>query len=392
MDSFAPRPADKFSFGLWTVGNTGRDPFGHPVRAVQAPTRIVEKLAACGAWGVNLHDEDLVPFGSSAAERDAIVRDFRRALQDQGLCVPMATTNLFSQPIFKDGAFSSNDPRVRAFALQKTMTAIELGVELGAETYVFWGGREGSEADACRDPRVALQRMKDALDFLCAWCKDQGYRLRFALEAKPNEPRSDIYLPTTGHMLHFIETLAHKEMVGVNPEVAHESMAGLSFTHAVAQAMWCGKLFHIDLNAQRIGRYDQDLRFGSEDLKQAFLLVRLLEGTSGTARYEGPRHFDSHAYRSEDDEGVWEFARGSMRTYNMLKLRAQQFDADPQVRAWIAERKDAHMDPLLAGPYSKARAQALRAAQMDVAAIGAEGLHYERLDQRMLEHMLGVRS
>jgi len=392
MDSFAPRLADKFSFGLWTVGNTGRDPFGHPVRAAQAPTRIVEKLAACGAWGVNLHDEDLVPFGSSAAERDAIVRDFRRALQDHGLCVPMATTNLFSQPIFKDGAFSSNDPRVRAFALQKTMTAIELGVELGAETYVFWGGREGSEADACRDPRVALQRMKEALDFLCAWCKDQGYRLRFALEAKPNEPRSDIYLPTTGHMLHFIETLAHKEMVGVNPEVAHESMAGLSFTHAVAQAMWCGKLFHIDLNAQRIGRYDQDLRFGSEDLKQAFLLVRLLEGTSGTARYEGPRHFDSHAYRSEDDEGVWEFARGSMRTYNMLKLRAQQFDADPQVRAWIAERKDAHMDPLLAGPYSKARAQALRAAQMDVAAIGAEGLHYERLDQRMLEHMLGVRS
>lgn len=392
MDSFAPRLADKFSFGLWTVGNTGRDPFGHPVRAAQAPTRIVEKLAACGAWGVNLHDEDLVPFGSSAAERDAIVRDFRRALQDHGLCVPMATTNLFSQPIFKDGAFSSNDPRVRAFALQKTMTAIELGVELGAETYVFWGGREGSEADACRDPRVALQRMKEALDFLCAWCKDQGYRLRFALEAKPNEPRSDIYLPTTGHMLHFIETLAHKEMVGVNPEVAHESMAGLSFTHAVAQAMWCGKLFHIDLNAQRIGRYDQDLRFGSEDLKQAFLLVRLLEGTSGTARYEGPRHFDSHAYRSEDDEGVWEFARGSMRTYNMLKLRAQQFDADPQVRAWIAERKDAHMDPLLAGPYSKARAQALRAAQIDVAAIGAEGLHYERLDQRMLEHMLGVRS
>jgi len=392
MDSFAPRPADKFSFGLWTVGNTGRDPFGHPVRAVQAPTRIVEKLAACGAWGVNLHDEDLVPFGSSAAERTAIVRDFRRALHDHGMCVPMATTNLFSQPIFKDGAFSSNDPRVRAFALQKTMSAIELGVELGAETYVFWGGREGSEADACRDPRVALQRMKDALDFLCAWCKDQGYRLRFALEAKPNEPRSDIYLPTTGHMLHFIETLAHKEMVGVNPEVAHESMAGLSFTHAVAQAMWCGKLFHIDLNAQRIGRYDQDLRFGSEDLKQAFLLVRLLEGTSGTPRYEGPRHFDSHAYRSEDDEGVWEFARGSMRTYNMLKLRAQQFDADPQVREWIAERTHAQLDALLVGPYSKSRAQALRSAQLDVAAIGAEGLHYERLDQRMLEHMLGVRS
>jgi xylose isomerase len=304
----------------------------------------------------------------------------------------MATTNLFSQPIFKDGAFSANDPRVRAFALRKTMAAIELGVELGAETYVFWGGREGSEADACRDPRTALQRMKEALDFLCAWCKDQGYRLRFALEAKPNEPRGDIYLPTTGHMLHFIETLEHKEMVGVNPEVAHESMAGLSFTHAVAQAMWCGKLFHIDLNAQRIGRYDQDLRFGSEDLKQAFLLVRLLEGTSGTPRYEGPRHFDSHAYRSEDDEGVWEFARGSMRTYKMLKLRAQQFDADPEVKAWIAAKADAALDPLLSGPYSKARAGALRGLAIDAAQVGAEGLHYERLDQRMTEHMLGVRG
>ncbi|MEY2805916.1 MAG: hypothetical protein RIR65_333, partial [Planctomycetota bacterium] len=306
--------------------------------------------------------------------------------------VPMATTNLFSQPIFKDGAFTANDPRVRAFALQKTMAAIELGVELGAETCVFWGGREGSEADACRDPRVALQRMKEALDFLCAWCKDQGWALRFALEAKPNEPRGDIYLPTTGHMLHFIETLAHKEMVGVNPEVAHETMAGLSFAHAVAQAMWCGKLFHIDLNAQRIGRYDQDLRFGSEDLKQAFLLVRLLEGTSGTPRYEGPRHFDSHAYRVEDDEGVWEFARGSMRTYKMLALRARQFDSDPEVKAWIAEAKDALLDPLLAGPYTRERAGALRALRIDAAAVAAAGLHHERLDQRMTEHLLGVRG
>ena len=392
MDAFSPLPQDKFTFGLWTVGNTGRDPFGHPTRAAQAPTRIVAKLAECGAWGVNLHDEDLVPFGSSVAERDAIVRDFKRALSDHGLRVPMATTNLFSQPIFKDGAFTANDPRVRAFALQKTMAAIELGVELGAETYVFWGGREGSEADACRDPRVALQRMKEALDFLCAWCKDQGWALRFALEAKPNEPRGDIYLPTTGHMLHFIETLAHKEMVGVNPEVAHETMAGLSFAHAVAQAMWCGKLFHIDLNAQRIGRYDQDLRFGSEDLKQAFLLVRLLEGTSGTPRYDGPRHFDSHAYRVEDDEGVWEFARGSMRTYKMLALRARQFDSDPEVKAWIAEAKDAILDPLLAGPYTKERAGALRALRIDAAAVAAAGLHHERLDQRMTEHLLGVRG
>ncbi len=392
MDPIAPRPEDRFSFGLWTVGNPGRDPFGHAVRAVQEPTRIVARLAECGAWGVNLHDEDLVPFGSSAAQRDAIVRDFRRALDDHGMCVPMATTNLFSQPIFKDGAFTSNDPRVRAFALQKTMAAIELGVDLGAGIFVFWGGREGAETDACRDPRAALQRLKEALDFLCAWSRDQGFKLRFALEAKPNEPRGDLYLPTTGHMLHFISTLADPGMVGVNPEVAHETMAGLSFAHAVAQALWCGKLFHIDLNAQRIGRYDQDLRFGSEDLKQAFLLVRLLEGTAGTPRYEGPRHFDSHPYRSEDDAGVWEFARGSMRTYNMLRRRAQQFDADPEVRAWLAERRDARLDPLLAGPYTRARAAALRAVAVDAAAIGAEGLHYERLDQRLTEHLMGMRD
>ena len=392
MDFLSPRPEDRFSFGLWTVGNPGRDPFGHAVRAVQEPTRIVARLAECGAWGVNLHDEDLVPFGATAAQRDAIVRDFKRALADHGICVPMATTNLFSQPIFKDGAFTSNDPRVRAFALQKTMAAIELGVELGAGIFVFWGGREGAETDACRDPRVALQRLKEALDFLCAWCKDQGFKLRFALEAKPNEPRGDLYLPTTGHMLHFISTLADPGMVGVNPEVAHETMAGLSFAHAVAQAMWCGKLFHIDLNAQRIGRYDQDLRFGSEDLKQAFLLVRLLEGTAGTPRYDGPRHFDSHPYRSEDDAGVWEFARASMRTYNMLRLRARQFDADPQVREWVAERRDARLDPLLSGPYSRARAAALRAVAVDATAIGAEGLHYERLDQRLTEHLMGLRD
>jgi xylose isomerase len=280
---------------------------------------------------------------------------------------------------------------VRAFALKKTMNAIDLGVELGAKVYVFWGGREGSEADACRDPRTALKRMRAALDFLCAYVREQRYELVFALEAKPNEPRSDMYLPTTGHMLHFISTLANAEMVGVNPEVAHENMAGLSFVHAVAQAMECGKLFHIDLNAQKIGRYDQDLRFGSEDVKQAFLLVRMLEGTSGTPRYEGPRHFDSHPYRTEDDDGVWEFARGSMRTYNVLRERAAAFDADPEVRALIAERRDARIDPLLAG-YTRSKADELRALALDPDAIGREGLQWERLDQITMEHILGVRG
>ena len=385
-----PTADDRFSFGLWTVGNTGRDPFGEAVRAPLAPTRAVQKLAECGAWGVNLHDNDLVPFGASPSERDRIVAEFKAALEDCGMVVPMATTNLFSHPIFKDGAFSSNDPKVRAFALKKTMSAIDLGVELGATTYVFWGGREGTEADACRDPRTAIARTRDALDFLCGYVKDQRYDLKFALEAKPNEPRSDMYFATTGHMLHFISTLANHEMVGVNPEVAHENMAGLSFVHAVAQAMEAKKLFHIDLNAQKIGRYDQDLRFGSEDTKQAFLLVRLLEGTAGGERYAGPRHFDAHAYRTEDDEGVWDFARGCMRTYKLLKARAQAFDADPEVRELIAEQRDAAIDPLLRG-YTREKATKLRNLQLDASAHAQRGLRYERLDQLTIEHMLGAR-
>jgi xylose isomerase len=390
-DPFDPTRADRFSFGLWTVGNLGRDPFGEPVRARMTPVHVVEKLSECGAWGVNLHDNDLVPLGASAGERDRIVGEFKAALETSGMVVPMATTNLFSHPVFKDGAFSANDPKVRAFALQKSMDAIDLGVELGARIYVFWGGREGTEADACRDPRTAVARTREAMDYLCEYVRDQRYDLRFALEAKPNEPRGDIYFPTTGHMLHFISTLAHPEMVGVNPEVAHETMAGLSMVHGVAQAMEAGKLFHIDLNAQKIGRYDQDLRFGSEDLKGAFLLVRLLEGTSGGPRYTGPLHFDAHAYRSEDEQGVWDFARGCMRTYKILKARAEAFDRDPEVRACLAERPDGELEPLLKR-YSKKGARTLRAAALDPDAIAKRGLGYERLDQLMMEHLLGVRS
>ncbi len=391
MDSFDPTPDDRFSFGLWTVGNPGRDPFGPSVRRTVDPCELVRKLAEVGAWGVNLHDNDLVPFGAKAPERDRIVAEFKATLEDVGLIVPMATTNLFSHPIFKDGAFTANDPKVRAFALKKTMDAIDLGVELGAQIYVFWGGREGTEADACRDPRTAIGRFRDALDFLCEYVKDEGYELRFALEAKPNEPRNDIYFPTTGHMLHFITTLEDQEMVGVNPEVAHEHMVGLSFVHAVAQAMEAGKLFHIDLNAQRIGRYDQDLRFGSEDLKQAFLLVRLLEGTAGGERYDGPRHFDAHAYRTEDVEGVWDFARGCMRTYKILKARAEAFDADPEVRELVAEQPDELIDPLLYG-YTPEKAQKVRLLHVDVDAVAKRGLRYERLDQIMIEHLMGARA
>lgn len=392
MTSLEPTKEDRFTFGLWTVGNPGRDPFGPSVRQTMDPNYIVRKLAECGAYGVNLHDNDLVPFEATAAEQDKIVAEFKKTLSDTGMCVPMATTNLFSHPIFKDGAFTANDPKVRAFALQKTMRAMDMGAELGAKTYVFWGGREGTEADACRDPRTALGRFRDAMDFLCGYAKDNDYGMRFALEAKPNEPRSEIYLPTTGHMLHFISTLQNHEMVGVNPEVAHEVMAGLSFAHNVAQALECDKLFHIDLNGQKMGRYDQDLRFGSEDPKGAFFLVRLLEGTLGGKRYEGPLHFDAHAYRTEDENGVWDFAKGCMRTYKILHQKAIAFDSDPEVKALIAEQQDASIDPLLSGGYSAAAAASLKGMEVDVDAVAARGLNYERLDQLTIEHLLGVRG
>ena len=382
---FTPTPADKFSFGLWTVGNRGRDPFGDFVRPTLDPVRIVQRLAELGAWGVNLHDNDLVPIDATPAERDRIVVKFRRALDATGMVVPMATTNLFWDPIFKDGAFTSNARQVRRYALQKTMNAIDLGVELGARTYVFWGGREGAEVDAAKNPVEAIRRFREALDFLCDYVRDRHYDLRFALEAKPNEPRGDIYFPTTSAYLAFIPTLAHPEMVGVNPEVAHEQMAGLNVFHAVAQALEAGKLFHVDLNDQKPGRFDQDLRFGSESIKSMFFLVKLLEESG----YDGPRHFDAHAYRTEDEEGVWDFAAGCMRTYLVLKYKAKAFAAHHEIQALLAEMRDAGAgEPIMA--YTREGANVLRGEAFDRAAMTARRLPYERLDQLLVDLLLGI--
>ncbi len=330
--NYDPKPEHKFTFGLWTVGSKGSDPFGAAVRGAKTPAELVYLLGEVGAYGVNFHDNDLLPIDATPAEAEAIKKAFRKALDETGLVVPMATTNLFYDPVFKDGAFTSNDPKVRAYAIQKTLKAIDLGAEFGAKVYVFWGGREGTETDASKSAVDAIRRNREAMNFFCEYVLDKKYDMKLALEAKPNEPRGDMYNATTGHMLAFIATLDHPEMVGVNPEVAHEHMSGLNFMHGVAQAWEAGKLFHIDLNDQYPGRYDQDLRFGSRDLKAAFFLVKFLEDVG----YQGSRHFDAHAYRTEDFEGVKDFARGCMRTYLVLKEKAARFNADPEIQAILA--------------------------------------------------------
>jgi xylose isomerase len=382
-DAYTPRPEHKFSFGLWTVANRGRDPFGEPVRDVLPPVEAARLLGDVGAWGVNLHDNDLVPIDATPAERDQIVRDFKAACQTHGLVVPMATVNLFTDPAFRDGAFTANDPDVRAYALQKTLTAMDLGAELGAKIFVLWGGREGTETDACRRADEAVKRLREAVNYLCAYSRAQRYDFRFALEAKPNEPRGDIYMSTTGAYLGFIPTLDHPEMVGVNPEVAHEQMSGLNFTHAVAQAWEAGKLFHIDLNDQAPGRYDQDFRFGAANPKSAFFLVKFLEDVG----YDGPRHFDAHAYRTEDYSGVKDFAAGCMRTYLILKEKAARWNADAEIQAIVRELSR----PSIVGAHSEAGAKALKARTFDRAALASRGLQYERLDQLTIEVLLGVR-
>src|SRR5215831_9536552 len=372
MSNYTPKPEHHFTFGLWTVGNPGRDPFGDPVRPPVSPVEIVHKLGELGVYGVNLHDNDLVPRDASAADRDNIVRDFKKALAESNVKVPMATTNLFGDPVFRDGAFTSNDARVRQYALQKTMDAVYLGGELGAETYVFWGGREGTETNAGKNPQESMKWFRDALNFLCEYVMSQGYQLRFAVEPKPNEPRGDIFLPTIGHALALIYTLDHPEMVGLNPEVAHDTIAGLDFSHGVAQTLEAGKLFHIDLNAQKPGRFDQDLRFGSEDVKGAFFLVKLLED----AKWAGMRHFDSHAYRTEDDAGVWDFARGSMRTYLVLKEKVARFNADAEVQEMLSELKS-RGGASARRRFSSDGARDLKVREFDLDAMRTLGYAYE---------------
>jgi len=377
---FEPRPEHKFTFGLWTVGNPGRDPFGDAVRDTMPPVDLVKLLAEVGAYGVNFHDNDLVPIDATASERDGIVKEFRVACDGSGLKVPMATVNLFYDPVFRDGAFTANNADVRAYALQKTMRAMDLGAEFGAQVFVLWGGREGVETDACRRPDEAIKRFREAVNYLCEYNIAQKYEYKFALEAKPNEPRADIYFPTTASYLAFIPSLDHAEMVGVNPEVAHEHMPGLNMLHSVAQAWEAGKLFHIDLNDQVPGRYDQDLRFGSATPKQAFWLVKFLEDVG----YEGMRHFDAHAYRTEDYEGVKDFARGCMRTYLILKEKAERWNTNEEIRSILAEIEATNVS---SGFKNSAD---LLAAEFDRKQLSGKGLKYERLDQLTIDVLFGV--
>src|SRR5258708_6396402 len=390
QQDYRPTPGDRFTFGLWTVGWQGRDPFGDPTRPALDPVESVERLAELGAYGVTFHDDDLIPFGSADSERDAHIKRFRAALDRAGLRVPMATTNLFTHPVFKDGAFTANDRDVRRYALRKTIRNIDLAAELGADTYAVWGGGEGAESGAAKDVRVALDRLKEAFDLLGDYVLSRGYPLRFAVEPKPNEPRGDILLPTVGHALAFIGCLAHPELVGVNPEVGHEQMAGLNFPHGIAQALWSGKLFHIDLNGQGGMKFDQDLRFGAGDLRQAFWLVDLLE----SAGYQGPRHFDFKPARTEDMSGVWAAAAACMHNYLVLRDKAAAFRAAPAVQeALRAPRLDQLALPTLARGEGLTGLLADRRAfeDFDVTAAASRGMAFEQLDQLAWDHLVGTR-
>ena len=379
-----PTPADKFTFGLWTVGWQARDPFGDATRAALDPIRTVSELADRGAYGVTFHDDDLIPFGAGVSERAAHIARFKKALESTGMKVPMATTNLFSHPVFKDGAFTSNNRDIRRYAIRKVMTNIELAVELGAKTYVCWGGREGAETDIGKDPVVALERMREAFNLLGQFVIDKGYDIKFALEPKPNEPRGDIFLPTIGHALAFINSLDHPELVGLNPEVGHEQMAGLNFVHGIGQALFHKKLFHIDLNGQHGPKYDQDLVFGHGDLKSAFFLVDLLE----RYKYDGPKHFDYKPMRTESDEGVWASASANMRTYLILQERAAAFRNDPRTKAALEKSGVNELLQPTAGVGESWRD--IAGESFDVETAGKRGYHYEELDQLALEYLMGA--
>ena len=383
--ALTPSPTDKFTFGLWTVGWQARDPFGDATRDALDPVRTVNELAARGAYGVTFHDDDLIPFGSNDADRQSHIDRFKAALASSGMKVPMATTNLFSHPVFKDGAFTSNDRDIRRYSIKKTMRNIDLAAELGAEIYVAWGGREGAESDGAKDAYVALDRFREAFNTLGQYVLDNGYNIKFAIEPKPNEPRGDIFLPTIGHALAFINSLDHPELVGLNPEVGHEQMAGLNFVHGIAQALWHKKLFHIDLNGQHGPKFDQDLVFGHGDLKSAFFLVDLLE----RYEYSGPKHFDYKPARTESDKGVWESATANMRTYLMLKERVSAFRSDPRV---IAAMKESNIPGLTEPTLASGETwRDLAKDSFDVEAAGKRGYHYEALDQLALEHLMGAK-
>ncbi len=378
--------ADRFSFGLWTVGWQGVDVFGTAIRAPLDPEVAIAKLAELGAYGVSFHDNDVFPFNATAAEKSSAIQRVRRAVDAAGLVIPMVTTNLFSHPVFRDGAFTANDREVRRFALRKVADNLDIAAELGAGIVVFWGGREGAESGAAKDVRAALDRYKEAFDILTGYVIEQGYNMRFAIEPKPNEPRGDIFLPTIGHALSFINELEHSEMVGLNPEVGHEEMASLNFAHGLAQALWHGKLFHVDLNGQNGPRYDQDLRFGAGNARGAFWTVDILE----SGGYEGPRHFDFKPPRTEDMDGVWESAAACMRNYLVLRDRTQAFRADPEVQAArVAARLDQLAQTTLAPGETLA---SMRSQTLDVEATAARGMAFERLDQLALDYLYGLRS
>jgi len=397
MTMALPTRDDKFSFGLWTVGYNGADPFGGPTRPQLDVVEAVTRLAELGAYGLTFHDDDLFAFGSNDADRQKQIDRLKQALSDTGLIIPMVTTNLFSAPVFKDGGFTSNDRGVRRFAMRKAMRQLELGVELGAKTFVMWGGREGAEYDSAKDIRGALERYREAVNVFAQYVTDKGYDIRFAIEPKPNEPRGDILLPTVGHAMAFIETLERPELFGVNPEVGHEQMAGLNFTSGIAQALYQGKLFHIDLNGQRGIKYDQDLVFGHGDLANAFALVDLLEngGANGGACYDGPRHFDYKPSRTEDITGVWDSAAANMRTYLLLKERAAAFRADPEVQdALTASRVAQIAEPTLSAGETYDDLLADRASYEDFdtdSYFGGKGFGFVRLNQLALEHLLCAR-
>jgi xylose isomerase len=394
----APQPTkeDKFSFGLWTVGWRARDFFGEETRPVLAAVEAVQRLAELGAYGITFHDDDLIPPGTNGSERQRVIDEFTGALEETGMVVPMVTTNLFYDPVFKDGGFTSNDRSVRRYAIRKVMRNMDLAAELGAQIYVFWGGREGSEVDFAKDVRAALDRYREAMDLLAQYSIDKGYGMRFAIEPKPNEPRGDILLPSIGHALAFINELEHSDMVGINPETGHEQIACLNYTHGIAQALWAGKLFHIDLNGQKGPRFDQDLVFGNGDLLQAFSTVDLLENGApgGGPTYEGPRHFDYKPLRTENIDGVWESARANMEIYLTLRDRARAFRADPEVQeALEAGRVGELSQPTLndGETYEQLIADRSVFEDYDLDPPRTQGYGFAKIQRLAIEHLLGVR-